>query len=567
LSGSPASPVITKCTIRGNDSFGVYCFNTGSPTISRCIIIDNGSVGLLINGPEMTISNCVVARNAVGGISLFGAPDASVINCTIVSNSTYGIRRASKEIKNCIIWDNGDDLRESTAKVTYSCIEDGDSGWGTFSADPAFVNSDSNDFHLSGWSICIDRGDPYSDYSNEPNGGGGRINMGVYGNTDEATTTTDDDGDGIADEWEQHYWPSDDPNQHDPNDDPDGDGFSNQVEYLFGYDPNVITTAFMELIAFLSDSQIDPINNETVTISYFLNMGANVDVSFTNSDDSNKTVRTISQTGPAGPLNEAVWNGTDANGLVVERYFYDVSINANDGDGNSTNWMSLVGPQSYVEPRSYSVDTTDFNPYKNIPVEITSNIPDWVTHKIDIVKDGHTYSYFVGNDDDRICHLIDDRLVGPGENTFYWYGRWGDDINDPNAGTVCTEAFDVWFKTPLGKVKKGAVLVYYDEPLSNLRCNPYRVVPIYDEITTITYELACDVDITIDIYDPDGNYFGTIFNNVTQTKGTQEIVWYGKDGDPNDPNGRYISSEGVYSIEVKTADPSYTLEGSITVYR
>jgi hypothetical protein len=94
-----------------------------------------------------------------------------------------------------------------------------------------------------------------------------------------------------------------------------------------------------------------------------------------------------------------------------------------------------------------------------------------------------------------------------------------------------------------------------------------RVVPIYDEITTITYELACDADITIDIYDPDGNYFGTIFNNVAQTKGTQEIVWYGKDGDPNDPNGRYISSEGVYSIEVKTADPSYTLEGSITVYR
>jgi hypothetical protein len=38
-------------------------------------------------------------------------------------------------------------------------------------------------------SPTIDRGDPTSDYSREPDFPEGRINMGAYGNTPEAATT------------------------------------------------------------------------------------------------------------------------------------------------------------------------------------------------------------------------------------------------------------------------------------------------------------------------------------------------------------------------------------------
>ncbi len=38
-------------------------------------------------------------------------------------------------------------------------------------------------------SPCIDTGDPASDYSNEPEPNGGRINIGAYGGTAEATTS------------------------------------------------------------------------------------------------------------------------------------------------------------------------------------------------------------------------------------------------------------------------------------------------------------------------------------------------------------------------------------------
>ncbi|NIT52990.1 MAG: hypothetical protein GWO41_09690, partial [candidate division Zixibacteria bacterium] len=52
-------------------------------------------------------------------------------------------------------------------------------------------NAAAGDFHLKSISPCIDRGDTLDDYSNEPEPNGGRINMGAYGNTPEATLSFD----------------------------------------------------------------------------------------------------------------------------------------------------------------------------------------------------------------------------------------------------------------------------------------------------------------------------------------------------------------------------------------
>ena len=60
---------------------------------------------------------------------------------------------------------------------------------GNISEDPMFVDPQNGDYHLQPGSPCIDAGDPASDYSQEPSPNGGRINMGCYGNTSEATTS------------------------------------------------------------------------------------------------------------------------------------------------------------------------------------------------------------------------------------------------------------------------------------------------------------------------------------------------------------------------------------------
>ncbi|RLI99161.1 MAG: hypothetical protein DRP08_07515, partial [Candidatus Aenigmatarchaeota archaeon] len=78
-------------------------------------------------------------------------------------------------------------------------------GEGDISVDPLFADPDNGDFHLksqygrwngSVWVIddvtspCIDAGDPEDDYSNEPEPNGGRINLGAYGNTPEASKSS-----------------------------------------------------------------------------------------------------------------------------------------------------------------------------------------------------------------------------------------------------------------------------------------------------------------------------------------------------------------------------------------
>ena len=152
--------------------------------------------------------------------------DISLLNCTFTSNSApHGgaIYNAESKIyaTNCIFWKNsatidGDEIglyySFPLLYLTYSNIDTGkihdpDSrmtlGAGNINIDPQFVNPE-NDYHLkstgghwtpTGWvkdnihSPCIDTGHPGIGYSYEQDFNGGRINMGAYGNTLQASLT------------------------------------------------------------------------------------------------------------------------------------------------------------------------------------------------------------------------------------------------------------------------------------------------------------------------------------------------------------------------------------------
>jgi parallel beta-helix repeat protein len=550
---SSSSPVITGCTITNNTNYGLYCYSSPSPSIQNCTIMGNTGYGLYCySSSSPAITNCVIADNHDYGVRCYSSSSPIITNCTIANNLNRGISAESSvpTILNCILWNNGDDLYSCSA--IFSCIENGDTGLGNFSVDPKFVNQAAGDYHLATDSLCIDAGAPSSDYSLEPLPNGNRVNIGAYGNTSEATRTTDVDGDGLSDNWELYWFGN---LSQGPNDNPDGDHFSNWIEYLFGYDPTSYTIEPISISnVSISPSQIDPTKGDVLQIDYVINEDVNVStvISIVNTD-SNIPVRQIVQTG--GGLHHAVWDGTDNEGALVERYFYDVVIDANDSDGNSYHWRSADLGDAYGSAIGYDVISDDFDPYKNIPAIIKCNVSDWCTQNINVVKPDYWYTQ------DIIYHLVKDKVLKPGWNTFYWYGRW--DV-EPNAGQICQEPFDVYFDV-LGSINKGVVLVDYDELLSNLRCNPYRILPLLDEVTTISYDLGYNATVTIDTYDPNGNYFGTLTRQ--QQAGPQQVIWYGTTKDINDLGGRYISSEGVYRIEVKTDKSSEKLEGSITVYK
>ncbi len=189
---------------------GIRGFGTAA-TINRCVIKNNVASmdGGGIYDLDGTISNCLIVGNdALNGDGMAKC-DGSIVNCTIANNSPTtgtGLVDCTGTIKNCIIWNHATSLSGcSSATITYCDIQHGVSGTGNLPLDPNFIDSSSGDFHLDPNSPCIDAGDPASDYSLEPTPNGERINLGVYGNTPEATTTIDSDGDGLSNPAESRW--------------------------------------------------------------------------------------------------------------------------------------------------------------------------------------------------------------------------------------------------------------------------------------------------------------------------------------------------------------------------
>jgi hypothetical protein len=443
----------------------------------------------------------------------------------------------------------------------------------THYTDPNDYDTD-DDYLSDGWEVNNgfdpnDNSDPDNATMESDNDGDGvsLYNEGLNG-TDPDDADSDDDG--MPDKWEIDN--DCDPLTDDNDVDVDGDGFDNLAEYLIGENPNEDTEQ-EPILAGVPVSSFDPAKGETAKVYYILSANADdVDISFKNVNTS-ETVRTISQTNvTANELAEAVWDGSDDGGDIVERTFYDVKI---DVDSGQHIWNSPEGqdtPYNMSSTITADVNVTNFNPYKNIPAVISCNMSDWVKKKIDIVKSDYAQADFISGDKARIYHVSKNRLLSPGWNTFYWYGCWGDDIIDISdpcmAGMICEDEYFVYFASGEG-IRTGAVAVYYEDLLTDLRCHPYRIFPLNDEVTTITYDLAADANVTIDVYDPDGQYFVTLLNSAAQDANAQQVKWYGKDGDPNSSNSRYISKEGVYRIEVEAqfGNVSEKREGSITVYK
>jgi hypothetical protein len=195
-----SSPLITNNIIRNTSKGIIWC--TGE--IRNCIVEE---CGYGLQNCDCKISNCLILGNNSGVAGGHG----QIINCTIVWNA-FGLYGNDVEIKNCIVAFNNWGLVSCHGTISYNNV------WGNFYGsyengtippatdiheDPLFAD-DFNDFHLKSeagrwdansetWvidaatSLCIDAGDPCDHVGIEPNPNGGRINMGAYGGTAEAS--------------------------------------------------------------------------------------------------------------------------------------------------------------------------------------------------------------------------------------------------------------------------------------------------------------------------------------------------------------------------------------------
>lgn len=240
-----SNATVINCTIIGNisDYFGGgICCNLSSPLIIGCNISGNVSGaeggGIDSGNSDFNIFNCVITNNFApvgGGVCCYYPGTTNLVNCTIALNSSaytggavYCWSEGNAVIKNSILWANsaseGTQLgleEEGQAFVTYSNVQGGQAdifdpcehlvwGQGNMDSDPCFASFDLEgdpnmwDFHLqssygrwnqnsqiwitdSNTSLCIDAGDPNSNWSDEPWPNGKGINMGAYGGTKEAS--------------------------------------------------------------------------------------------------------------------------------------------------------------------------------------------------------------------------------------------------------------------------------------------------------------------------------------------------------------------------------------------
>ena len=237
-------PTIRNCTIRANQAQlggGIMLCAISSSIISNCVIQGNRANdggGIMCLGSSPLIKHCVISGNLQGdGIFCISHSNPTILNCTIIGNRDYGIygeENSHPIIKNSLVFYNlrrdvriysHNNFKEIYPEIPTSLIADINIRDDPLYAQPGYWDDNGTpeediddfwvegDYHLKSqagrwdpnWvkddvtSPYIDAGDPASDWSAELWPHGGRINMGAYGGTVEASMSSDTSVGNIAD--------------------------------------------------------------------------------------------------------------------------------------------------------------------------------------------------------------------------------------------------------------------------------------------------------------------------------------------------------------------------------
>ncbi len=210
--------VITRGT--GRLAGALYCAGA-SPTITNCLIVGNRATdpdgaAVYCRESRAVLRNCTIADNhagAQGAALTLVDSDIVMLNSIVWGNSPHEIRAlgtSHPSLRFCNVRGSGSDLDAMDSDPLFTRR-----GCWTDPVNPSVVLAPENeravwmggDYHLKSqagrwdpdtgtWvqdsttSPCIDRGDPTSPIGDEPAPHGGRINMGVYGGTPEASKST-----------------------------------------------------------------------------------------------------------------------------------------------------------------------------------------------------------------------------------------------------------------------------------------------------------------------------------------------------------------------------------------
>lgn len=194
-----------------------------APTAGAGVFWDEGAVGSMRN--DLVVRNgCPSGNRSAAAIYVDGGPGGpsalTLDSVTIADHLCPGTEPggaaivveagSTLQMRNSIVWGNSREfatLSGGSHSVAWSISQQ--PGTGNFWADPAFADAGAGDYHLrstggrhtpSGWvqddfgSPGIDAGDPAAPFAAETQPNGGRVNLGAYGNTAQASRSGAGDG-------------------------------------------------------------------------------------------------------------------------------------------------------------------------------------------------------------------------------------------------------------------------------------------------------------------------------------------------------------------------------------
>jgi hypothetical protein len=197
---------VVRSVIRGNAGHGAYNQGRAPGSLVNCIVSGNKGCGVSCDEvyTSWLVRNCTVVGNGSDGIFMGDGTAGTVINSVIVQNSGWGLSgyRATATVEYNNVYGN--------KLGSYWYVDPGthDIHEKPWFAGQSFWNTDGTwhegDYHLrstvgrwdpvaKAWvtdpvdSPCIDAGDPSSPFDGEPYPNGGRVNLGAYGGTAEAS--------------------------------------------------------------------------------------------------------------------------------------------------------------------------------------------------------------------------------------------------------------------------------------------------------------------------------------------------------------------------------------------
>jgi predicted outer membrane repeat protein len=223
ISNTSGEPKFALCDLTRNRASmgGAVYIDTSLISFENCrFSLNSASIGgaAATMSPRCLLSHCLFEGNSAevrgGAIAASAGNNITVSNCTLSGNASpkgnaFSLERRQNVLRivSSILWDGGDEIRDesnSPIMIAYSNVLGGWEGVGNLDVDPRFGDPSRGDYHPKSqggrwdpvsqtWimddvtSPCIDGGDPNGPIGYEPFPNGGRINMGAYGGTPEAS--------------------------------------------------------------------------------------------------------------------------------------------------------------------------------------------------------------------------------------------------------------------------------------------------------------------------------------------------------------------------------------------